>query len=482
MALPRILPVVLGSTAIVCTSAILAIHIILTGHTHNGASVRASAVVSASLEGVVVLILSYIFVTYFLLTAPQHSKRFQSIFFGLSVVASTLATIGSAVTMVMLGKSKFGTDELLGANQTSFLIGASVALGIAFASQLVFLVVHFVLIRIPPNGMAESLHTDEEETRSARVEVKSIPYTETSPMTQRTRGTSVESRSPPSTSSGRSAVETMGSFRTSISGVVRPLSSRKLLSREKRSASLDSNGYHEQPRTTDDGFDSWDTSAVDPQNRQTVMQSSSPTPGRFLETIPASPTTSRSPSPGCPLDLEPPRSRNRSRSFSPAGTRRPRAPYAQSPNSSEAHIHPLFRSDSPTPPPMATPGTIVMAAPNAGQIISDRQSIRSLTRMRSGSLPTAPSPLSRQGSFDDFSPLRPAPRDSPPISIHEAPEEDEQASPERKMTPPIPDWILSAGTRTSLTDYNSRRIRSQSDAQPAPPQQQQQQQQQQLRL
>ncbi|CAI4217599.1 unnamed protein product [Parascedosporium putredinis] len=300
MVMPRILPVVLGSTAIVCTAAILSIHIILTGHIHNLASVRTSAVISASLEGLVVVVLAFVFVTYFVLKAPQHTKRSQSIFFGCSVLTSTLATISSCVTLVTLGKaSKFGTDELLGANQTSFLIGASAALGTAFASQLIFLVVHFVLIRIPPNGMIESLSTDEEDLRQHRLEVKSIPYSKTSP---------------------------------------------------KRSFSLDSNGYHERPNTTEDGFDSWDTSAVDPQNRQTVLQSSSPTPG-FLAL----------------------RTRNR--------LRRPARPTFTPLPIRLSHASPL-----------ATPGTIVMAAPNAGQIISDRQSIRSLSRMRSGSLPTAPSP------------------------------------------------------------------------------------------
>lgn len=33
---------------------------------------------------------------------------------------------------------------------------------------------------------------------------------------------------------------------------------------------------------------------------------------------------------------------------------------------------------------------------------TDAQSLRTLSRMRSGSLPTVPSPLSRQGSFEDF--------------------------------------------------------------------------------
>lgn len=36
---------------------------------------------------------------------------------------------------------------------------------------------------------------------------------------------------------------------------------------------------------------------------------------------------------------------------------------------SQTHIHPLFRSDSPGPPPSATPGTKVVASPYAGQIV-----------------------------------------------------------------------------------------------------------------
>ncbi|KAF7535336.1 hypothetical protein G7054_g5414 [Neopestalotiopsis clavispora] len=30
---------------------------------------------------------------------------------------------------------------------------------------------------------------------------------------------------------------------------------------------------------------------------------------------------------------------------------------------------------------------------------------------------------------------------------------------ERQMTPPLPDWILNAGSRTSLTDYHLRKQR-----------------------
>jgi len=463
----RPLPLVLGCLALLTTSAILIIHVILVGHMPEDTSspVRATGILSSVLEAIALSVLGWLFSTYFLAILPERTKRFQSISFGVSIMTCTLATVSSVATMICLGNSsKVSTEELLDTPQMNFMIGSSVALGLSFACQLIFIVVHFVLAKIPGHTTAHSLHTEEEGRTPPTSQIKSIPYSQTAPYANRTRGsTSMESRSPPPSTSGRSASETI---RTSISSVIRPLSSRRLLSskEKKRPASLDSPGRGSlDPKTAEDGFDSWDTSAVDPHHRQVLMQSTSPTPARFLETIPASPTTSRSPSPGCPLDLQPPRSRRRSRSYSPAPSIRPRIPASTSPNSSsptspEAHIHPLFRSDSPTPPPLTTPGTVVMAAPNAGQIISDRQSIRSLSRMRSGSLPAVPSPLSRQGSFEDFALRRPVTREEPAESIDESADETKESSPtERKMTPPIPDWILTAGTRTSLTGYNSRK-------------------------
>jgi hypothetical protein len=99
---------------------------------------------------------------------------------------------------------------------------------------------------------------------------------------------------------------------------------------------------------------------------------------------------------------------------------------------------------------------VVVAAPDAGKVISDRQSIRSiqsLRRLRSESLPTVPSPLSRAASLDSFH--RRAESNSP--EIREEIREEDEAVVERKMTPPIPDWILTAGSRSSLTVYNGRK-------------------------
>jgi len=268
----------------------------------------------------------------------------------------------------------------------------------------------------------------------------------------------------------RSVSDTMRSIRNSFTNVVRPITSKTGLVDHKtqsRAASLDS-GTGER-EIVEDGFDSWDTSAVETPAWKSVMESSntnssppsttSPHP-RILETIPASPTTSRSPSPGYPLDLPPPNTyAHRSRSQSPASFRmmaQSERSRAASPAGSESHIHPLFRSDSPTPPPSATPTSIITAAPNAGQVLPDLSVVR---RKRSGSL-SVPSPLVYSTSFDNTALERRREGKAPVEDTEESEKWSEATTPagERAMTPPIPDWILGAGQRTSMHGYAKRKI------------------------
>ena len=464
--IPRLLPAVLGTTATLSTTAVLVIHIILAQSITNPASaVRITAIVAATLEVVVLVVVTPLACSYLVSWAPiTRLRRFGGIWFGAGLFLCAVAAAVSVASIICLNNAAASLPSaILGSTAMGFLVGSSVALGFSFATQLIFLVCHFVTSRWQGQGRGGRLDAEDDRSSSQQQHIKSIAYHQTSPRTEKTREReSVSSRSPPGSSGGRSATETMSSIRSSLSNVVRPISSKtRLLSgsqRSRRPASLDSNTFRDPPNSTEDGFDSWDTSAVDPQNRQTVLETSSPQLGRFLETIPASPTTSRSPSPGTPLDLEPPRSRRRSRSYSPASTRTiqaQRTAFTQQASQSESHIHPLFRTDSPTPPPAVTPGTMLVASPNAGQVISDRNSIRSLARMRSGSLPTVPSPLSTQGSFDSFH--RRVESTSPELREEE---EVSTEGEERKMTPPIPEWILSAGSRTSLSGYNSRKLRT----------------------
>ncbi|KAK0621506.1 hypothetical protein B0T17DRAFT_494994 [Bombardia bombarda] len=475
MAIPRVVLGVLGTVAALTTTAILVIHIILAYSLADLVSpVRITAIIAAALEGLVLIaIVSFSFSYIGSQSRISRLRGFNGVWFGAGLILCTVSAAVSVASLICLNNATVNQAvRILGSSATGFLIGSSVALGLSFAAQLIFLVCHFIVSRMRNHTSGESVHTDEDTSQSAhRQRIKSIAYHHTSSETSKVRASgSMDSRSPPGSSGGRSATETMSSIRSSIYSVIHPVSSKtRLLSGSQRSyrrpGSLDSTTFREsRPVSTEDGFDSWDTSSVDPQNRQAVLGASS-TPGRFLETIPASPTTSRSPSPGTPLDLEPPQTRRRSRSYSPGpADSAQRAAFTQQSNQSEAHIHPLFRSDSPTPPPIATPGTVVTAAPGAGQVITHKQSIRSLARMRSGSLPTVPSPLSRQGSFDSL--RRRADSNSPELREED---EFEMAAPsaERKMTPPIPDWILSAGSRTSLSGYQSRKTRS-SDEEEAP--------------
>ena len=247
------------------------------------------------------------------------------------------------------------------------------------------------------------------------------------------------------------------SLRSSFSTIKRPSSSRRGLlirqhsyTRQSRRSSLD--GPSGRP-SQDEGFDSWDTSLVSSQIRETVLQSSpmtkvsglppipgsrSPSPAKALEgpffqsspslSPPASPlpqpsvsrpnsppsspselpnfTTmfppSSNPPPTSPLQRNFSRPGSRSGLISRSGTISYSQPGSRSGAPSEEHIHPLFRTCSPVPSPGASPGTTVTAAPEAGQIIDERM----LKRMRSESLPSSPSPLVHSESSPDMRALR----------------------------------------------------------------------------
>lgn len=390
-----------------------------------------------------------------------HGRQHTYLLAGFAGVFGVLSAVASAVLLgIMRNRQADLPKRTIHSSTQSLVTGAFIVWAISLLSEAVFIICMVIIQRkdfqqqIQPYHIGGVTEAFPQMQESSRLGASSAQANDSS------RGTpSMESRSPPSSGRSRAGSDTMSSFRSSLSQVVRPISSKtKLIQQNHKShhrpTSIESN-HRETSMSVEDGFDSWDTSGVDAQSRQAV-ESASPTPQRFLETIPASPTTSRSASPGFPLDLEPPKSRKRSRSYSPANSYRevPRSVRQTSPTESnhEAHIHPLFRTDSPTPPPAATPGTIVTAAPGAGQVISDRQSIRSLHRMRSGSLPS--SPLVHSASLDS---MRCAMQEREEREEREELERLEEVGGERTLTPPIPDFILNGGPRNSMTGYNSRK-------------------------
>ncbi|KAH6681718.1 hypothetical protein B0J14DRAFT_648130 [Halenospora varia] len=463
MGVHRALPLALGTLAVSSGLAMLTFDIIFAvvlSRDNSQHSAGSAAIVASSLGGVSDALLLTLLVRQIRYRNGAHiqdfghGRRNTYLLAGTGGVIGILSAVAAALTLgVMSGRLEDLPKIIIASPTTSLVAGAFVVWAISLLSQAMFVICMVVIQR-------KNFHQEIQPYRS-EPESEMFPQMQKLPRAQtenaqadvdNQRGqSSMESRTPPS-SSGRSRAgsDTMSSFRSSLSQVVRPITSKTRLiqaghrSPHHRPTSIDSN---HREISQEDGFDSWDTSAVDGYSRQAV-ESASPTPQRFLETIPASPTGSRSPSPGFPLDLDPPKMRKRSRSYSPATSQRERArsSRATSPleSPSEAHIHPLFRSDSPTPAPAATPGTVVTAAPNAGQLISDRASIRSIHRMRSGSLPS--SPLMHTDSLDD---------------IRRAMEREEierlENGGERTLTPPIPDFILNGGPRNSLSGYNARK-------------------------
>lgn len=464
-------PAMLGVAAATTSTILLILQIVLAQpRAKPNSPTRIAAIISVLVEAAALCLILWLLFTSI---RRETANKVSRLYFGVGILLCAVADIITVATFICLSSNKD-----LGSDTPQFLAGGSVVLVITFIMQLLFIVVRFITNGGQDNNRSVSPGMQEIGWPSAN-RVKTIPYSQTSPPEPATRDVSVDSR-PPQSSGGFSATDTISSMASSLAVVVRPVSSKtRLLSGNrslrsqrsqrsiKRPPSLDSVRHRERSNTADDSFDSWDTSSVDPQHRQTVLDTSSPAAGsRFLETIPASPTTSRSPSPGTPLDLEPPRrAARRSRSYSPASIRtqlpKPQRSFTQQTSASESHIHPLFRSDSPTPPPLATPGTVVIAAPQAGQVISDRQSIRSLSRMRSGSLPAVSSPLTTQGSFESFPHVntKSFSTASDESKSDESIEELDEM-PEREITPPIPEYILNAGSRTSLHGYEVRKTQS----------------------
>ncbi|KAI1858305.1 uncharacterized protein JN550_012755 [Neoarthrinium moseri] len=455
---------VLGVAAVLATIATFVLEIAnaVTSRTTT-TTVQTAAAVAAALEGAVLGLLAVFFIMSLRHSTYYGQNKLGSVWFPAGLVAIVLATAASIVVLVVLGKETENVP-ILGGAEMSYLVGDAVTVGIAFTLQMVFVVVYFMGSRLAGDDRAHSLHT-EGGRFTPQMRVKSIAYSKTLAGSYEPKERlPVDYQSPPGSSSGRSMAETMSSIRSSLSHKIRPVDSRTRLLSVRSTRSVRSTGSRTGRRPpsfdslapAEQGFDSWDTSAVDPQNRQ-VIDTSLPAAGapRFLgglETIPASPTVSRSPSPGYALDLEPPPKRNvrRSRSYSPV----PRPPPAMTPDgsTSELNIHPLFRTDSPTPPPAATPGTSIIAAPDVAR--TRTVSAKSLNRMRSGSLPASSSPLSAHGSLESLKSSK-APS---PTGERLSPLATELVE-ERQMTPPLPEWILNAGCRSSLAEYHSRKAR-----------------------
>ncbi|MCJ1435144.1 hypothetical protein MMC27_004514 [Xylographa pallens] len=424
---------------------------------------------------------------------------------GLSVLAG-VAAIGTFVWMKVLMPE---LSELFLGQQASEIFACSVVLWVLSAiSQLIY---YIILLRRRRNPTLSAL--------SAPIPLADDPLesaNDTRPGTARTLRASPPAS--PRISPKRS------SLRSSLTIAIRPTSSKtKLVSCQPSYPT----SITTTRASTDSAFDSWDTSSISPQMRETVLRSSPALPRNPLSPIPGS----RSPSPAKALEgpflPSPPQTRpstSRSQPSSPppsfnnsyftqqlllSSHSQPTSPVVDSPATffsynnfsrpsilrgrssteslphiararsasanahsgvtNEDHIHPLFRSNSPTPPPSATPGTTVTAAPGSftGLLIHERM----VRRMRSGSLPASPSPLAAGTGyfFPEDMPVR-SPSEEIADGGHPTAGDDrtEEGDDEvmrrkieegtgRKMTPPIPDFILSVA-RSDSNAYGRRKV------------------------
>jgi hypothetical protein len=195
-----------------------------------------------------------------------------------------------------------------------------------------------------------------------------------------------------------------------------------------------------------DGFDSWDTSSVSLPVRDAVLQTA-PSKGTTLAPIPGSRPNSPARALNGPFLSELPEEEDNDK-LAPPPKMMPDVSRPTSPAVSEAHIHPLFRSESPSglPPPTATPGTSILASPLSKQAIACPP--RPFSRMRSNSqlsqTTVSPSGLHQVRSYsrDRTTSLKSMSRSPSP--------------PSRAMTPPIPDFVLNSSPRSSMS--GSRKV------------------------
>ena len=479
--------------AVVVTMGTIGLQIKSSAQAAQMSAVRTSCSVAAALQLVVLLILAVVGTSQ-ALRAKWLSWTYSSAAFALQLFSCVAAVTASAVGLAYVGMWTFQAHDYDAEyhNRRNMFVGLAVAVTVGTALQLSSFICCYFLSRMQEcssSASSSSMHSGED---CRKFRVKSIRYSDTYTKRPTQEMRSVRSNVSSIAVSESSSMGSFGSPRASLAQGIRESSSRtRLLAHSDRPQTASRDSF--PPRLSDDTttFDSWDTSCVDAHNRQVVMDMSSPSgtgssPGTkrsHLETIPASPSGSPSRSrassrPGTPLDFDPgPRPRMVRKSHSYTSEMRSSPPDLDPPSpTSELHIHPLFRSDSPVPPPAVTPGTSVVAAPDAARVISHQHSYQSLRRLRSGSLPAGRSPLTHQMSLDSlmqnrlrdaakprpstsFGEQRRARRDTSNGSVRPSTSSGESSGTttplsERTITPPVPEWLLSPSMKANLEAYS----------------------------
>ncbi|KAF2711192.1 hypothetical protein K504DRAFT_501113 [Pleomassaria siparia CBS 279.74] len=377
--------------------------------------------------------------------SEQRSTRISRILAACCILPSAVALMVSLISIIVLKSRsrevKAATSKAAVGNWTAIFAAQMAIWILACLSQIAL---YCTPLWKTPNAESTASSDPESGPRdSVMSETRNSNQTPNLYMIEPALPASPLAIHPSPTSSARSS-QSLRSWRDSLHHVVRPVTSRtKLINRS--SLNRDSRSIYPEGRIIDnistaDGFETWDTSDVDPSVREAAKQSAreaalqsvkdaglAPSRGTVLEPIPGS----RPPSPARALDGPFPLISDGKES--PALAPPPKMMHDHSrppsPCVSEANIHPLFRTESPTPAPPMTSGTSIMASPLATQMIPCPA--RPYSRMRSNSSrANSPSSLMHSQSLQSLRASNSILRRSP-------------SPPSRPITPPIPDFVLN---------------------------------------
>lgn len=373
------------------------------------------------------------------LTLVARSRTSRTLQLSLSAASFVLFITASVLSIYVLGRTwAINSKDDRSFNAHGLVLAGFVIWTINMVAQTTLHIFRsFRKREQAPTDQPEMIVGRQTTPRSIKRSL-SIPLKSLSPSSSPFSRSTFEASSP-TLSNYRSTSAHSSTIRHSIQQVIRPITSRTKLMLTHGPTPRDS-GSFAATRETDsleiscrgDGFESWDTSAVEDGFTNPFV--TRPTIGRKrLEAIPGS----RPVSPAKPLDgpfpgyEEPATPEKLPLPDSPMQSpimlatdgdsiiSLPTSPTLRRPSSiHEAHIHPLFRSHSPTPPPTPSADTIITASPFAGQVVhgdhvmaprriqsrsnSRPSSPHSFTSPRSGSTPNArrPSNLSTRHPLD----------------------------------------------------------------------------------
>lgn len=289
--------------------------------------------------------------------------------------------------------------------------------------------------------------------------------------------------SPPRTPVSRGGSTTGRSSSTRVG----PGSSRTKLVRPSARSSLEIMPFPAgEAASIDSAFDDWDTSSVHYEMRSAI-HSSPPVARGGLATIPGSRPESPANAldglylPDSPIRSSPPHAATSDTATVLGWSSSPRQPKSSPPSSpppnfsrpTSSHnsnkpppkfqkfdpsmddlIHPLFRPNSPHPPPIATARTMLTASPMADQLITPK----TLARLRDNST-MGPFESERQPSVERSETMttEESVPDSPTLGSDALGSPGPSIVDDLELPPILPGFVLSAGSRSSLVEYGKRK-------------------------